>query len=418
MDKSTLCRYPFDSIAIKQFDRSGNPISAWPCCMMGNNTLEEIGKGVYNPNKMHIDKFDLINSNPLQLFHHKNFQKLRDDSSNGVRNPACKICWEQEDRGIKSGRQFSVDTDLDFDKLISKPALKVIDLSINNLCNLACRMCSPSSSSLLMKDYNYFKKNNLISKVENSIERWSGDASKFSFQLRNLEQWKWLNEHASTLENLSLRLSGGEPFYNDDVIKFLDKCIAEGSSHRITLEFHTNATLFDFDLIKKLKKFNNNLNFSVDGSGKVYEYIRYPATWNQLDSSIRLYMENIHQEFYNFNFIVMATNLFNIPDFICWLKSLNKDLAVSFSEVHYPTRGVSPRSLPISLLEKSKIKIVESAIGAKIDISNLINIIDDSIKNNAENKSKLYDEILLFDLSRNQNFKDYLNDELVEWLSL
>lgn len=416
MNKSTLCRYPFDSIAIKQFDSAGNPISAWPCCIMGNNTLEEVEKKSYVANKMRIEKENLINSTPLEIFQHENFRNLRKDSASGIRNPACKICWEQEDRGIKSGRQYSIENQDDLEETILNPSLKVIDLSINNLCNLACRMCSPSASSLLMKDYNYFKKNNLIERANNSIERWSGNASSWSFKLRNLNQWKWLTENSSSLGSFSLRLSGGEPFYNDDVLHFLDYCIEQGTSKNITLEFHTNATLFDDTLIEKLKQFKNNLNFSIDGCGKVYEYIRYPASWTQLDNSVRLYIENINQRFININFIAMITNLFNVPDFLSWITSLNTQVSVSFSEVHFPTRGISLRNLPIPLLNQAKEEIIAASKNIRVDISNLLNIIGDAITNNTENKNKVYDELHLFDLSRNQDFRNIIDERIIRWL--
>lgn len=417
MNKNTICRYPFTTIAVRHYDSQGNPIAAWPCCMMGNSSTREVASGTYKRNKMDFDLEELKNLNLNELFFHKNFEQLRNDLKSGIRNKACEVCWDQEDRGLKSYRQFSRIENLD-DKIYENPKIEVVDMAINNLCNLACRMCSPGSSSLLMKDYNYFKKHNLDKKADAAIGRWS-TAEPGTFRLKKIKHWQWLVKNINNFEKLILRISGGEPFYNDDVINFLDQCIAKRQSDKLILEFHTNGTLFDEKMIERVKHFENRLNFSIDGHGKVYEYIRYPATWEQLDSSVRMHMKHVGQNpCYHFNFIVMITNIFNIPDFINWTTSLPAVTYITFSEVHHHTRGVSIRNLPVSILQAAKDKIlsVDTCKLKYLDLSNLIAYIDDSIANNTENKSKAYDEITLFDLSRNQRFEDYLDETIVRWL--
>jgi hypothetical protein len=46
----------------------------------------------------------------------------------------------------------------------------------------------------------------------------------------------------------------------------------------------------------------------------------------------------------------------------------------------------------------------------------LLNMIQDAIDNNQEDKQKMIKEIKLFDSSRNQNFRDYLHPNLISWL--
>ena len=38
----TICEYPFTSIAARDFNSEGKLLSFWPCCMMGNLTLDDI----------------------------------------------------------------------------------------------------------------------------------------------------------------------------------------------------------------------------------------------------------------------------------------------------------------------------------------------------------------------------------------
>jgi VCBS repeat-containing protein len=275
-------------------------------------------------------------------------------------------------------------------------------------------MCTPSASSLLMLDHNYFVENNLMDRVSKSVERWT-DSKLGSFKLKTNKQWQWIIDNTDKFE--VLRLSGGEPFYNSSVLEFIDKAIAEGTAKNITLEFHTNATLFDSELIEKLSHFQNNLNFSIDGYGKVYEFIRYPATWTQLDNSVRSYMAKIPQRFYNIANIMMISNVFNLPEFIAWLDSLPGEMSVSYAEVHSQTRGMSLINLSTELLEQAHAEVKAAGLAhPRIMVDNALNIIQDSINNNVGDKNKALEELRMFDMSRNQNYKDYLDPRITKWL--
>ena len=50
------------------------------------------------------------------------------------------------------------------------------------------------------------------------------------------------------------------------------------------------------------------------------------------------------------------------------------------------------------------------------DCKSLIEIIDGAIKHNKCNRKKMLEEITLFDKSRKQNYENYLDVKLVDWL--
>jgi MoaA/NifB/PqqE/SkfB family radical SAM enzyme len=423
MNKNTICKYPFTSIAIKEYNANGELQSFWPCCMMGNQTLEEVNKGIHLRKKLPTLPGEKLNDlTPIGIFNHPSMEKLRQNLANGIRDKACTVCWEMEDRGIQSFREKSFSRDDSVDEIVSTQKLEVIDMSINNKCNLRCRMCSPSASSLLAIDHKYFHDNNLVAELKSSAVRWA-PAELGAFKLKTNKQWQWIINNTDKFKRL--RLSGGEPFDNEDVIEFIDTAIANGNSKDITLEFHTNGTLLTDELIKKLSHFENNLNFSIDGTGKVYEFIRYPGNWNELDRNMRAYVKQIPQKCVHFAFIMMITNVFNVPDFIAWADSLNDaerhsgvdGVHISYAEVHSQDRGTSLRRLSIGLLEEALEEIeLASKQHPRIDVSDAINIIKDSIVNNIGDKNRTLKELELFDRSRNQNFRDYLDPRIVNWL--
>lgn len=422
MNKDTICVYPFSSIAIKEY-RDGKLNSFWPCCTMGNFTLEELDKTKEDPDYLRTQRIsaklpfteDISELSPMDLFNHPSTEQLRQDLLNGVRNKACTVCWEMEDRNINSFRQEGNKGFDNLEEIIQTNKLRTIDMSINNSCNLRCRMCSPSASSALMIDHEYFKKNGLEVRLQQSVERWA-PAKSGAFKLKTNKQWQWIVNNTDKFD--VLRLSGGEPFYNDGVIEFIDAAIASGQAKNIMLEFHTNATLFDAELCNKLKQFKNNFNCSIDGYGKVYEYVRYPATWNQLDTSLRTYIDIVQPRHLHIPIIMMIFNVFNLPEFIKWADSLDTEPLIDYAEVHSQTRGISLINLSKELLQEARAEILAaSAAHPRIDVSNAINIIDDAIKNNVGDKHKAREELVLFDLSRNQNFEDYLDPRVVQWLN-
>lgn len=418
----TICKYPFNSIAIKDYSSNGKLNMFWPCCMMGNQTLEEVATGKLNKNKLPpLPGEDIGDYTPEQCFNHPRMDNLRKNLSNGIRDKACTVCWEMEDRGIQSFRQrsFGRENADDVDKIVK---LEIIDMSINNKCNLRCRMCSPTASSALAIDHKYFEDNKLIDDLRRSAVRW-GPASMGAFKLSTNKQWQWIINNTDKFKRL--RLSGGEPFDNEDVLAFIDTAIANGNSKDITLEFHTNATLLTDQLIEKLSHFDNNLNFSIDGTGKVYEFIRYPANWNELDRNMRAFIKAIPQRFINLAFIMMITNVFNIPEYIAWANSLKTGehhpgvdgISLSYAEVHSQDRGISLRSLSVDLLEEAYAEIEEAGKRyPRIQVNDALSIIKDSIVNNDENKQKTLLELELFDKARNQNFRDYLDPRIIKWL--
>ena len=398
----TFCPWPFSSIAPKSFDKTGKLTAFWPCCMMGNNSND--------PNVLKI-KEDVSNLNPEEMFYHPRMQELRNNLKNGIRDNACSVCWNMEDKGITSFRQDSNISKEIVSDIINNPKLQVIDTHVNNSCNLQCRMCDPSASSQLKKDTNYFIKHNLqYSVIEALDNRWS-TSGKGAWRMEDVKQWQWIKENTDKFK--ILKLSGGEPFYNKHVLEFLDFAVKNGNSKDITLEFHTNGTLFDNNLLDILENFQTNLNFSIDGYGKVYEYIRYPMTWSQLDESINRYIDRCKPEFVHISFIPMIYNIFNIDKFADWCYNLNTEVIIHWAEVYPFNRGIVLKHLPTEILEKAK-TIAENI---KIDNKKLVNIIEDALKNNAENKQKALLEISLFDKSRDQDFRNYLDQDVIKWLT-
>jgi hypothetical protein len=210
---STYCHYPFHELALKSFYK-GKAYAFWPCCMMGNKLPgDTITSG---KDRMYIDKpWEL---NPEEMFYHPRMELLRERMLKGERDPACKVCWNLEDAGVKSHRHFSK-SHLHSSKPVS---LDVVDLTIGNICNLRCRMCSPSSSNLLMTDNKYFVNHNLLERVEKATGSWhpsQATSAETSLQVN------WLISNPGKVK--IIKATGGETFYDAKIIELIKTYVSK-----------------------------------------------------------------------------------------------------------------------------------------------------------------------------------------------
>lgn len=411
MNKDTFCIYPFTSLALKHFNNKGALESFWPCCMMGDPV-----DGQWEPNRLGIEGVN--DMSPEEMFNHPRMKLLRDNLANGVKDSACAVCWKKEEHGITSFRQISLSdtstTTPEFiERVIENPTVEEIDISITNLCNLRCRMCAPSLSNSLVIDDDYFKKNGMLDEVI-KVTGWWNNIS-YSYKIDESVTWDWLLNNTQQLK--TVKMSGGEPFYNKHVIRFIDKCIEDDTAKNLTLAFRTNGTKFSKDIMEKLIKFKNNFHdISVDGFEKSHEYIRFPSTFESLDKSIRLYKSYISVPM-RLVYIVSIHNIMDIPKFIDWARSIDGNSNLMFSQIYSNERGIALKHLSVKLLNKAKEQLLPYAtMPGSHNINDVIAQIDDAIKFNKEDRSLALRETVLFDKSRNQSFEDYLNADIVDWL--
>ena len=230
----------------------------------------------------------------------KDYNVIRDKMINGVLLPDhCSECYKLENKNILSAReQETVEwanrlnlSTLEDLELITHPLY--YEIRPSNICNLQCRMCTPTSSHLIGREY---KKINLIDHVAPTIK------SDFSIvDFTNLKK---------------LYVAGGEPTAMPEFYEFVDSCI----KHKKTdFEFliNTNATKLSNRFKKQLKQFSN-LQFivSLEGVGDLNHYIRWPADWDKIIENMNYFRKNNHVITTNTTVsIYNVTNLYNLLKF-------------------------------------------------------------------------------------------------------
>lgn len=206
------------------------------------------------------------------IWTHPSFQPLRDLNKQGTWDPGCQGCNRLEKNnqlsfrtGMNQGLGITGQTDL------SGPAR--IDLMFDISCNLACMTCNSGASTYWQK---YLKKHN----------QWTGPI----FSPRSKHE---VIAALSTLDLSNLRqlvFCGGETLLGQeywDVAAWLADNVPN-AKQQLTIGFQTNGTQpilsKNFGIIDRV--FLVKLHISLDGIDRQFDYLRWPADWNQVVDNI------------------------------------------------------------------------------------------------------------------------------------
>ena len=100
----------------------------------------------------------------LEVWNSEKVKSVRKKMLSGERPEECRECWSHEDQNVRSLRQrenwmkceigtyLNVLSEVNYDYSMP-PKMRSIELKLNNLCNLKCRMCHPVDSVLWAKDW-------------------------------------------------------------------------------------------------------------------------------------------------------------------------------------------------------------------------------------------------------------------------
>ena len=396
---NTFCPYPFSELTLKEWI-DGKLQRTSPCCMM------------FNSNNPGIKFPFLKNKTPEEIFNSKEFTKLRKHLLEGKKNKLCNVCWKLEENNQTSFRLFGSPMSLEE---IEKPSLNTIDLTLSNICNLRCRMCDTSSSNRLAIDYDIMDKQGTREELYEITQSFG-----HVFPKRNAKdsvQFKWLLENTDKIT--TLKASGGEPFYDKSIIALLQKYIDNGDAKNTVLHFHTNATMIDDRIIDIIKHFKRNEHtFSIDGTDKVYEYIRHEADWKKLNDNIQKYLQLDNLGTLNLNMVVSAHNIHNVFDYIEWAENYGI-FNIIFSEVYPATRGIHLSNLPKSLLKPIYEKLEQNTYivpQKNIDQLKEFLLLSMNKKMDSNSQQQLYRETVILDKARNQSYRDFLHPSMVKYL--
>jgi len=195
---------------------------------------------------------------------------------------ACKICMTKERNTNFSLRVEQIKENYPgYNPLISQPNILQSQVSLKNLCNLACIICTPTSSSGiydLSKNFNFLPTN------------WTSKGSKW---IDSKETMAKFTRQAKSLQRLTLL--GGEPFMIKEYIPFLKEL-----PDTVKILIVTNASLYKQEFVNELKRFKTvNWCYSVDGFGEINDAVRLNSNWTNIEKNIKQLKKDFPDSFHN-----------------------------------------------------------------------------------------------------------------------
>lgn len=239
-------------------------------------------------------------------------QQLKDDLENDIWPEHCWMCKEQEDRGIESMRQQTLESYPDLSKI------QMYDVKFSNKCNLACRMCSPEYSSKMATE------------------------QKLDLKYRRMgpETLKYITDGMADLVNLVF--AGGDPSIISEVEHMCQLCIDNGYAKNIDLAFVSNGLKRNEKLIELSQHFKTvHWTVSIDGIGAIQDYARYGSIWEEVDKNTRHLAEM--KQSVSVNTVMTAYNIPYLHHICEYMIDLNKTSGRPVQ--HWGTTVVVPREM-------------------------------------------------------------------------
>ena len=216
------------------------------------------------------------------------YQLIRQKMIKGETISACRLCDNKESIGgiskrLRENEKYKEQVQAVQAEQSPSPLPTYLDLRFGNKCNLKCRMCNPTSSSLIREEV---------------LNKWSRDSAYFKkyskLALSKPENQQWYQSD-SFLENLNKLLpklervyfTGGEPTINPEFYHFLNRCTKGDFAKNIELVIITNFTSIKDEFFRALKNFKKVLLLlSIDAIGRRANYIRHPSKWERIEANL------------------------------------------------------------------------------------------------------------------------------------
>lgn len=266
-------------------------------------------------------------------------RQLRKDFINGKSISMCNWCWREEESGNVSGRMrrnqryFSKGDlrvgDAEIQSLVNstnsdgstnQPVLG-LHFYVGNQCQLRCIDCNPTYSRSILKDYDRLGWSiNFKTRKEFRDLDLANDRNLHTYHL-----WQRVGEVADNVQ--WLQISGGEPTLSTELLNFLQDFAQRGYASRTALLLNTNCVNIKQSFIDAMKPFKMvRLNLSVDGVGKVDEYLRYPTNWNKKEKIIDQLLNEFEGS--TISTTVYNLNVADLPNMLDWVASKNVDHSI------------------------------------------------------------------------------------------
>jgi organic radical activating enzyme len=229
----------------------------------------------------------------------RSIDSIRQEMLQGKQPLECSNCYKQEFNKESSTRiRETIDWLKKFGEPdITNPTIQQLDIRNDPTCNLKCKTCGPSSSTLWAKEKNITVKlpNYSLSKYDKS-------------QLKKIY------------------LAGGEPTYNKSYLKFLTELLEVNPGCEVMI--NTNLKRLPTEWRKVITSFKNlTVIISCDAIEELGCYVRYPLEWKQFEENVKFVSENAN--FTMFNLVPSNLTVHSIDQTVKWMAQYTNNISLT-----------------------------------------------------------------------------------------
>lgn len=324
------------------------------CCQESHRVYDQDLRSVYNVKNMSIQQW--YDSEPMR--------KARMAMFSDHKTSFCKMCYHEEayhntSRRHKTNQKVAIFTKSALQESYQQsPFFQTfessrlndgeyhgmpIDLHINlgNYCNLSCKMCNPYASSQIASRYVKWGFDQYQSQIGTD---WTSDDDTW---------YRVLDELASIGRLRNVHFMGGETLITSRFEDFVDFMSAKGR-YDLNFSFVTNGTVYNQNLIDKLKKFSRvGIEVSMESWDSRNEYVRQGTDNKIVKTNLEKYLEQCDGSSISLT-VRPSISALTIGTYFGLLEyCLDKKLVVKSNIVTNP-RYLDARILPSSVREKYK----------------------------------------------------------------
>lgn len=363
---------------------------------------------VYTEDYIKIENNDAILgiNDWADIWHGRYMADVRKKMSEGKEVKECRRCYEHEEKGLESSRQWA-------NKTYPIETLEVfnpthLELRLGNHCNLKCNSCwGPSSDNLYKERKNILKKTEVPVWLKNQWFHEIKTVESFNWSWFETDKFKsFINDVSPDLKRLYL--TGGEPTLINANRYVIDK-IVESNNKDCYVCWTTNLTTWPEEFYSKLDFFNaGEIQMSIDGFENHNSYIRYPSDWNKIKenfSKALLLPAHIKLKIY---FVLQAWNIFDIKPLITWLEETERNIdfvPIFLESPDYIHSCVWPEDIKFSAI--SELDRIKTRFH-KDPIDRIRNYLTNTNKYSVEKIEQMKEYISVIDNHRKYKFKDSL----------
>lgn len=229
----------------------------------------------------------------------RTLETVRQEMLNNIQPRECNQCYKQESNKESSARIRETITWIKKfgEPIISEPTIQHIDIRNDPTCNLKCKTCGPTNSTL------WAKEKNITLKLPNY------DLNKY-----NKSQLK------------KVYLAGGEPTYNKDYLKFLKELFIVNPDCEVII--NTNLKRLPVEWKKIIQSFKNlTVIISCDAIENLGCYVRYPLDWSIFEENVKFVSKQAN--FVMFNLVASNLTAHSIDITVKWMSQYSNNISIA-----------------------------------------------------------------------------------------